>query len=114
MRGSLLGAWLLLIAAAVQAQGGEAGATPLDSYLDNLKTLRASFIEVLVDSQVGMLSDRRIIPPYGLAGGKPGATGKNEIVVKGRRKKVPSKCGMYVPAGSVVRIETPGGGGWGK
>lgn len=71
-------------------------------------------IEVLVDSQVGMLSDRRIIPPYGLAGGKPGATGKNEIVVKGRRKKVPSKCGMYVPAGSVVRIETPGGGGWGK
>jgi N-methylhydantoinase B len=71
-------------------------------------------IEVLVDSQVGMLSDRRKIPPYGLAGGKPGAVGKNEVVVKDRRKKVPSKCGMYVPAGSVIRIETPGGGGWGK
>jgi N-methylhydantoinase B len=71
-------------------------------------------IEVLVDAQVGMLSDRRKTAPYGLAGGSTGAKGKNEIELRGRRKKVRSKCGMYVPAGSVVRIETPGGGGWGK
>jgi N-methylhydantoinase B len=71
-------------------------------------------IEVLVDAQVGMLSDRRTIAPYGLAGGAPGAKGKNEIAIRGRRKKVRSKCGMYVAAGTVVRIETPGGGGWGN
>ncbi len=60
MRRSLLAAWLLLIAAAAQAQGGQSGqggATPLDSYLDNLKTLRASFTEVLVDSH-GKDTDR--------------------------------------------------------
>ena len=48
-------------------------------------------IELLVNAQVGMLSDRRVIPPYGLSGGKPGATGKNEVEVRGRRKKGPSE-----------------------
>ena len=55
MRKVVLGAWLLLIAGAAQAQSG--GATPLDSYLDNLKTLRASFTEVVVDSH-GKEADR--------------------------------------------------------
>ena len=54
MRTSLLCAWLLLIAGAAQAQNG---ATPLESYLDKLKTLRASFSEVLVDSH-GKETDR--------------------------------------------------------
>ena len=71
-------------------------------------------IELLVDAQVGMLSERRTIPPYGLAGGSAGATGKNEIEIRGRRKKVPAKCGFFAAAGSVIRIETPGGGGWGQ
>ena len=71
-------------------------------------------IEVLVDTQVGMLSDRRAIPPYGLAGGSAGARGKNDVEIRGRRKKVPAKCGFFAPAGSIIRIETPGGGGWGK
>ncbi|HUJ30006.1 MAG TPA: hydantoinase B/oxoprolinase family protein [Candidatus Acidoferrum sp.] len=71
-------------------------------------------IELLVDAQVGMLSDRRTIPPYGLAGGLPGAKGKNEFISRGRRETVPSKCGFYARAGDVIRIESPGGGGWGK
>ena len=71
-------------------------------------------IELLVNAQVGILSDRRAIPPYGLAGGSSGARGKNEIEFRGHRKKVPSKCGFIAKAGSVVRIETPGGGGWGE
>ncbi len=70
-------------------------------------------IELLVDAQVGMLSDRRAIAPYGLAGGAPGAKGKNEIEIRSRRKRLPSKCGFFAAAGSVIRIETPGGGGWG-
>lgn len=71
-------------------------------------------IELLVPMQVGMLSDRRKIGPYGLAGGKPGKPGKNELIVAGRRKSVAAKGSFYAPAGAVVRIESPGGGGWGK
>ena len=71
-------------------------------------------IELLTETQVGLLCDRRKFPPYGLAGGKPGARGKNLLIVNGRARQLPSKCSLYAPAGAVVRIETPGGGGWGK
>ena len=71
-------------------------------------------IELLVPMQVGMLSDRRKFGPYGLAGGATGATGKNELEVSGKRKTVPAKGSFYAPAGAVVRIESPGGGAWGR
>jgi N-methylhydantoinase B len=71
-------------------------------------------IEFLVEAQIGVLSERRAIPPYGLAGGSPGAMGKNEVVSGRGRKRLASKGSAYVRAGDVVRIETPGGGGWGK
>src|SRR5260370_32355521 len=81
-------------------------------------------IEMLAGAQVAMLSDRRKIPPYGLSGGSPGAVGKTEIVVRERAvlaarqkgvraRRLPSKCSFYAPAGTVVRIQTPGGGGGG-
>ena len=71
-------------------------------------------VELLVDAQVGLLSDRRAIAPYGLAGGGDGAKGKNELISRGRRKRLASKCGFYTKAGDIVRIESPGGGGWGR
>jgi N-methylhydantoinase B len=71
-------------------------------------------IELLVPMQVGMLSDRRKFGPYGLAGGKPGKSGKNEVIVAGKRKLVAAKGSFYASAGAIVRIETPGGGGWGE
>ena len=80
-------------------------------------------IELLTDMHVGFLSDRRKIPPYGLHGGQPGATGKNEWIIAGKGKSgkksgrvriMPSKCGFYAGVGSIIRIESPGGGGWGK
>ncbi len=71
-------------------------------------------IEMLADVQAGILSDRRKLRPYGLKGGSPGSPGKNEIVVKGQARRLPSKCTFRAPAGSIIRIETPGGGGWGK
>jgi N-methylhydantoinase B len=71
-------------------------------------------IEMLSGAQVAMLSDRRKISPYGLSGGSPGAVGKTEIVEGGKARRIPSKCGFYVPAGTLIRIETPGGGGWGR
>jgi N-methylhydantoinase B len=70
-------------------------------------------IEMLAEVQAGILSDRRKLRPYGLMGGSPGSPGKNEIVVKGRARQLPSKCTFRAPAGAILRIETPGGGGWG-
>lgn len=71
-------------------------------------------IELLTETQVSLLSDRRKFGPYGLAGGRPGAKGKNVLIANGRARQVPSKCSFYAPAGAVLRIETPGGGGWGR
>jgi N-methylhydantoinase B len=71
-------------------------------------------IEMLADVQAGILSDRRKLPPYGLMGGSPGNPGKNEIAVLGRARRLPSKCTFRAAVGAVLRIETPGGGGWGK
>jgi N-methylhydantoinase B len=70
-------------------------------------------IEMLADVQAGILSDRRKLRPYGLMGGSPGSPGKNEIVFNGRARRLPSKCTFHAPAGAIIRIETPGGGGWG-
>jgi len=71
-------------------------------------------IELLTETQVGLLCDRRETAPYGLAGGAPGAKGVNHLIVKGKAKRVAAKCSFYAPAGAVVRIATPGGGGWGR
>jgi N-methylhydantoinase B len=70
-------------------------------------------IEMLANVQIGLLSDRRKVPPYGLSGGLPGKLGENELIVDGRSRILPSKCSFYAPAGSILRIQTPGGGGWG-
>ena len=72
-------------------------------------------IELLTPAQVTLLSDRRKFAPYGLAGGHPGATGC-AILIKGNGQstELPGKCTQYAEAGDIIRIETPGGGGWGK
>ncbi len=71
-------------------------------------------LEMLVDCQVTMLSERRRYAPYGLRGGSSGKTGHNYLVVNGQRKKLPGKFSLFLSKGDVIRIETPGGGGWGK
>jgi N-methylhydantoinase B len=71
-------------------------------------------IEFLAPVRGTILADRRRIPPYGLAGGRPGKTGRNLIFrAGGRIKELPGKCSFEAAAGDAVRIETPGGGGWG-
>ncbi len=69
--------------------------------------------EFLVPAQATILSDRRRNGPYGLAGGGEGKPGRNSIVRGGRATAVPAKATFEVRAGDVVRVETPGGGGWG-
>jgi N-methylhydantoinase B len=71
-------------------------------------------IETLVPAHMSLLSDRRRHRPYGLHGGGDGAAGKASIVRKGKTKAIGSKGSWELEAGDCVRIETPGGGGWGK
>ncbi|MEE8349612.1 MAG: hydantoinase B/oxoprolinase family protein [Acidobacteriota bacterium] len=71
-------------------------------------------LEMLTECQVTVLSDRRRFPPYGLANGSSGKTGENFLIVKGRRKKLPGKFSLLLSPGEIVRIESPGGGGWGR
>ncbi len=71
-------------------------------------------LECLVDSSASLLTERRTIAPYGLAGGGNGAKGANYLIHKGRRRKLPGKTNSSLVAGDRVRIETPGGGGWGR
>jgi N-methylhydantoinase B len=71
-------------------------------------------IEVLTDVTVTILSDRRKFRPYGLAGGAPGAPGRTVILrADGSTELMPSKGSTRLRRGERVRIETPGGGGWG-
>lgn len=71
-------------------------------------------IEFLKDSSVSILSDRRKYAPYGLAGGMPGKPGQNSLLRDGREIKLPGKASFNVNSGDIVRIETPGGGGYGS
>lgn len=71
-------------------------------------------IELLTPAKVTLLTDRRVFAPYGLAGGSPGALGRSLLIAEGQRTVLPGKCSLDVEGGSVIHIETPGGGGWGK
>jgi N-methylhydantoinase B len=72
-------------------------------------------VELLADARVSILSDRRVRAPYGLAGGAPGATGRNELLrANGERESLPGVCSLDLKVGDRVCIETPGGGGHGS
>jgi N-methylhydantoinase B len=72
-------------------------------------------MEVLADATVTLLADRRKSRPYGLAGGEDGAPGRTEILrADGSTDLMPSKGSTRLRRGERVRIETPGGGGWGR
>jgi len=72
-------------------------------------------IEVLADAEVTLLADRRTRGPYGLNGGADGAPGKATITRNdGSTQTLPGKFNVRLRKGERIRIETPGGGGWGK
>jgi N-methylhydantoinase B len=68
-------------------------------------------IEALVPSRMSLLCDRRKRGPYGLFGGEDGAPGVNTL---NKKTKLQSKGSHKLKAGDRIRIETPGGGGWGN
>jgi 5-oxoprolinase (ATP-hydrolysing) len=73
-------------------------------------------LEFLSDLALSILSQRRgPYPPYGMAGGAPGALGRNTLVrADGAVEVLPALAQAQVRAGDVLVIETPGGGGWGS
>jgi N-methylhydantoinase B len=72
-------------------------------------------IEVLTDCEVTLLADRRMRGPSGLAGGEAGSPGKASVVrTGGSVGEMPGKFTTRLQKGERIRIESPGGGGWGR
>src|SRR5690349_15211129 len=73
-------------------------------------------IEMLEDVTLSLITERRASAPWGVAGGEPGASGENWLLpggVETRAVRVGDKCTLRLHAGDVLRILTPGGGGYG-
>ena len=70
-------------------------------------------IELLCAADVSVLSERRKHAPQGLAGGQNGRRGENVLVRDHEARTIPGKATFRAHAGDVLRIRSPGGGGWG-
>jgi N-methylhydantoinase B len=72
-------------------------------------------VELLADAEVTLLADRRSRGPYGLQGAADGAAGRTEVMhLDGSREILPGKTSVRLKKGERIRIESPGGGGWGE
>jgi len=71
-------------------------------------------IRLLVPGQVSIFAERHRFAPQGLSGGRPGKPGKAWCQGIGLRRRIGSKVTLRLRAGESIRIETPGGGGWGR
>jgi 5-oxoprolinase (ATP-hydrolysing) len=72
-------------------------------------------IEFLEPLEVSLLTSRRMTRPYGMAGGEAGMAGRNVRIRHDAtaEEELPAAAHFRVQHGDVLRIETPGGGGWG-
>jgi N-methylhydantoinase B/oxoprolinase/acetone carboxylase alpha subunit len=70
--------------------------------------------EALVEMSATVLSDRRVRRPYGALGGEPGSAGRNVLIRDGVEHVLPGKTEIRLRSGDRLRIETPGGGGYGR
>jgi N-methylhydantoinase B len=67
-------------------------------------------LECLAPAHATLIGERRRRSPWGLAGGRDGLRGaqwRNESAL-------PGKCALELATGDRLRIETPGGGGYGE
>jgi len=72
---------------------------------------RVRFLEPMTAS---ILSNGRVVPAFGMAGGEPGALGHNLVErADGRIEPLGHIGSTQMQVGDVFVIETPGGGGWG-
>lgn len=64
---------------------------------------------------VSMLTQHRTTGPYGMHGGSTGAPGKQTLIrISGLEEPLSSSATLEVQPGECIRLETPGGGGWGE
>lgn len=71
-------------------------------------------VKFLQDVTANLLSGHRVVRPYGMAGGGPGAPGANRVEhPDGSVTPLPGVAQVELRAGDVFVIETPGGGGYG-
>jgi len=71
-------------------------------------------IQVLVDAQATLMTERRKIGPYGLSGGNSASPGVNLLVRNGDEQVLPGKGTFDLLPGDILSIQTPGGGGFGS
>ncbi|MBI5505554.1 MAG: hydantoinase B/oxoprolinase family protein [Deltaproteobacteria bacterium] len=73
-------------------------------------------IEVLTETQLTLLAERREHGPYGLAGGAEGKPGRDQLTRDGSDVAIhiPAKASLTLAPGDRVNVATPGGGGWGR
>ncbi len=71
-------------------------------------------IRFLEDMDLVILSNHRVVPPYGMAGGEPGQCGKNWVErADGTIVDMTGQDGTRVGPGDVFVLQTPTGGGYG-
>jgi N-methylhydantoinase B len=66
--------------------------------------------EARVPIEASVISERRRHAPSGARGGKDGAPGRNTV----NDREIGGRAALTLEPGDVLRIETPGGGGWGE
>ena len=69
--------------------------------------------EFLSPLTVSLLTQHRASGPYGLAGGGDGQPGRQSLIRDGCERELPGCVSFEVQAGDRLRLQTPGGGGWG-
>jgi N-methylhydantoinase B/oxoprolinase/acetone carboxylase alpha subunit len=93
----------------LRAGSGGAGAYPGGDGI-------ARELEMLEPVTLSLVTERRVSRPWGLDGGEPGAPGENWLLPRGdeaQARRLPDKCTVDLAPGDVVRVLTPGGGGYG-
>jgi N-methylhydantoinase B/oxoprolinase/acetone carboxylase alpha subunit len=93
----------------LRAGSGGAGAYPGGDGI-------ARELEMLEPVTLSLVTERRVSRPWGLDGGEPGAPGENWLLPGGdeaQARRLPDKCTVDLAPGDVVRVLTPGGGGYG-
>ncbi len=73
-------------------------------------------LELMAPARVTVISERRLRGPWGLAGGRPGAPGRNTVRESpgARARRMPGKFVVDLAAGAVLTVTSPGGGGYGR
>jgi N-methylhydantoinase B/oxoprolinase/acetone carboxylase alpha subunit len=96
----------------IRAYGLRKGSGGMGAHRGGEGIIREYEFRVPVDLTV--ISERRRFAPYGANGGRAGSKGRNTIISRGRKIVIGSKGNVKLRPGDVLRVETPGGGGYGR